>query len=173
VYRPSALLLVLAITALTACGSSDSGGSDAKDNAAATSSKSAAPAPTSTTSTGNDTTVASRCHQAFDSFLADLKQINSDVAGTPSYKLYVNATRELRPAYHKAAGLPSSPDCQSTVVPSIVKAYFTHLTAVYAWEQCHERQDCADSMAQIKAKWRRADRLTAAANKALDDLTTA
>jgi ABC-type branched-subunit amino acid transport system substrate-binding protein len=174
VSRTAAVLAVLAVLVLTACGSNDSGGSTGSGKGAATNPATTAQASKPAASAPANKTVVARCHQAFDPFIAELRQINSDVAATPNYTAYSAATRKLKSDYVKfdVAAIPS-PSCQSAIGAPAAGAYALHVTASETWAKCTKRQSCSATLVKLKQQWRKASRLTEAADKAFDTVTAA
>lgn len=175
-----AVLAILALAALTACGSSDSGGSSTSDKSAATSAETtaaapatAASAPTTTAPTGKNATVVTACHKAFDPFIAELREINNDLAAVPTYYPYLAATRKLKRDYRKfdLKKIPST-SCQTAVGGPAAGAFGVHVMATERWTKCIERHDCIATIVRLHTQWAKATKLTNDATKAFNTVTS-
>jgi hypothetical protein len=161
VSRIVAVLALSAVAILTACGSSDSGGSTTS-----------APKPKAAAPTNAE--VVARCHRAFDPFIAELRQVNADVTAKPDYAAYRVATRKLKSDYAKfdVSAIPS-PSCQSAIGGPAAGAYAVHVTAAETWAKCAKRQSCSATLVKLKRQWRKAGDLTDVAAKAFPGVSAA
>lgn len=166
--RPIAVLTIVAtllLSLLSACGSDNAKESGAADKATATGAKTTATA-------AKNATVVARCHEAFDPFLAELRQLNID-APTAEYEAYRAATRKLKSDYQAfdVKAIPKG-SCQGAVGGPAAGAYAMHITASEAWAKCLKRGSCDATMAKLKQQWSKASELTDAADKAFGTVST-
>jgi hypothetical protein len=114
------------------------------------------------------------CHRSFDPFLAELRQINNDLAATPKYDAYLTATRKLKSDYVKfdVNKIPST-SCQVAVGGPAAGAYVMHLTASQSWTKCSKRHDCSATLVRLKKRWEKATKLTILASQAFATVTPA
>jgi hypothetical protein len=111
---------VLAVSLLSACGSS---GSDD-----ATSSK-----PSATSAPASSQGVVAKCHQAFDPFIAALRQVDESRKDASGLAAYQEAMRKLTSLYdHFNLKTIPSTSCHKAVGDPAAEAYKVHLSAVQA-----------------------------------------
>jgi hypothetical protein len=165
--RSTAVAAVLAVSLLSACGSSGSGG--------ATTSKATATAPAPTpapaSSAGQEGVIA-KCHQAFDPFIAELRKVDESRKNASDFAAYQEATRKLTSLYsHFNLKAVPSPSCYKAVGDPAAEAYKVHLSAVQSWSQCTKKHGCGGVTAGLKAQWSKATKATDAATKAFATVT--
>jgi hypothetical protein len=183
VSRSAAVIAVLAIFAvavLSACGSSDSGGSTSTaDTAAATSSTQAAPAAASTTEpaaapAGKHTAaIVAECHKMFDPYTAKLLKLRASVDGTLKYRTFAATTTKLTTAYNAfdEAAVPS-PTCQTTVGQPTGGAFLQYALATGTLSTCRKRHSCTSVKAELEHRWTLANVFLTNAREGYTTVTT-
>jgi hypothetical protein len=187
VSRSAAVLLVLAllaVTALAACGSDDPGGSSTAETTAAASAQTSSqttppPAATSTetvpaaTTPENNAAALAKCHAALDGYVTRLRAIKTTVDGTPTFKTYDSAVKDMVDDYSNnfTADKIPSPSCAKSVAKPVTGAYVKYYVAAQRWTDCRKRQRCAAVMAQLKKQWKEAGTYLAAVDKGFSSVT--
>jgi hypothetical protein len=184
VSRLAAVLLVLVVSVLTACGSDDSGGSSTSDKAAAPSAQTSTQTTTPAAATSTETTqvaatpeknatVVAQCHAVFDPYLTMLHGIRDTVDGAPEFKAYITAVDAMVKDFSSNINdvkMPST-SCQKSVLGPLTASYIRYYNASLTWRECRKRKRCAAAMPDLKKQWKQASTFLASADKGFSSVT--
>jgi hypothetical protein len=173
--RSTAVAAVLAVSLLSACGSSGSGDATTDVAAAApaaTTPVATAPAETPTTAAATPTTTTAaapklskaellaKCHATLDGTIDDLKDLDSVAKIDSGYTKYNTQVLQAQTAFRNMTfqNAPKSGNCMQLVLANAAQSLTHYVNATLAWSKCAAQKSCKDSSIapDLRKEWTQA-----------------
>jgi hypothetical protein len=183
-FRSTAVAAVLAVSLLSACGSSSS--DDATTSQAAAAPAATAPAATPTTPAATPTTttatpaaskkeLVAKCHATLDGTVEDVKGLEPVAKVDSGYKSYSTEVQRVQTAIRNLTfqNAPKSGNCVQLVLTNASQSLNHYINAMLLWSKCDAKKSCSDrSIApELQKEWKEALSLIHAAETSFDKST--